>query len=428
MADELMTYQQFLRTFGRKPSPESEKLYQEFRKAGGSPQTALTQPGAILPPEKAGQVIAQAAKDQTIKKDAEKITSTLPKSANEVDKFKQLEKAKNLSDTEADYNTWLQTTGQENNPDSRLAYEAIKGTKPIAGVTDEVIPDNDPRIQLDTTMSGSSYPEWLKDTQGGVDSQKARSDYVSLLGTGGTPAASSPEKNIQGPPAIKPIEPVSEIAPPKAVGAADGVPIAATPEQQGAVSPEVAKGSSEVIENVVADTGLGTKKDPAKIDWNKVGEIAKDTGQSVIGILQSAIAGWLAAKQDRGLDFENETILGKKAAEKRTIAGEQRKMQAEQETLNRQLAAQEKVTAGDRDWQMKLKTLDQNFQAEQQKIQMDFEQKMKQAMTDEQRAEAQKDRDAAMSRLQLQGKQAMDQMKVAGKATPGATADPLGLR
>lgn len=425
MADELMTYQQFLRTFGRKPSPESERLYQEFRKAGGSPEKALTKPGAILPPAQAGQVVAQAAKDQTIKKDAEKITSGLPQAANEVDKLKQLEKAKNLSDTEADYTTWLRETGQENNPDSRLAYESIKGVKPIASVTDEKILDNDPRIQLDPTITGASYPEWLAETQGGVDSQKARADYLALQGTGGA-APAAPEKNIQGPPQIAQVAPIPEITKPVAEGTTAAVEIPPLATQGDGGTPPI-KNSSEVIENVVADTGLGTKKDPAKIDWDKVGQIAKDTGQSVIGILQSAIAGWLAAKQERGLDFENETILGKKAAEKRTIAGEQRKMQAEQETLNRQLAAQEKVAIGERDWQMKLKVLDQNFQAEQQKIQRDFEEKQKAALTDEQRAEAQRDRDAAMARLQLQGKQAMDQMKAQGKA-PAAAADPLGLR
>lgn len=156
---------------------------------------------------------------------------------------------------------------------------------------------------------------------------------------------------------------------------------------------------------------------PHGIDWNKVGEIAKNTGKSVIDILQAAIAGRTAGLQGRALDFDKETLAGKEAIER-----------AEKDREDRAAAADEKSFNRGADLQKQLRQIDQDFAAGQDSLKMEYEDKIRNAQTAEDKAAKQLEYQQRLKELQISGQQRMAEIAAGKQPAKTGTGDSLGIR
>jgi hypothetical protein len=141
--------------------------------------------------------------------------------------------------------------------------------------------------------------------------------------------------------------------------------------------------------------------------WRQVGDIASKSGGDILGALQAPLAGWIAAKQGRALDYGKETSLG----------------------ANADKEAAQKEIKGQQDWQVKLQKLQQDFQAGQNAAEMDYKRAVDEANKLEKKEdrdsaikEAQKDRDAAYSRSLL------NVQPSAASTAPKAKVDVIGIK
>lgn len=177
--------------------------------------------------------------------------------------------------------------------------------------------------------------------------------------------------------------------------------------------PEGPTGGSPAPEVTLNKEVAPEKPKENPIDWDMVLKTAKNTGMDLLGVLQAGIAGSNAGYQKRPLDFENETILGRRDKQNREIAAEDKKNQSEASKLSNQ-----------QEFQKQLAYLNNNLQSQQQAVQNDFTQKMATAKTDTEVQQAKLDRDAALQRIYAQSAaQKQNQLP----AIPGS-ADRLGIR
>lgn len=188
---------------------------------------------------------------------------------------------------------------------------------------------------------------------------------------------------------------------------------------QGAIPPPPTKGSlGEAVAGPLPNVDV-SKKDVEKagFDWDKVKQVAVDTGLGILGVIQAAIAGRTAGLQGRNLDFANETIAGREMAKK---AAEESKLSDLDQRRQ------------DVDWQMQLKQIDQDFAAEQAGLARDFEIAMMQAKTDEDRAKmqaefAQRDKEQRAAAAQRMAEIAATSKPVTVVGLPGMPRDSLGI-
>lgn len=409
MADNLMSYQQFLNTFKYKDTPASEKLYeQKFRGNNLAP--------APKTPEKAPAYDALKDAKESANKAIQANPFLVAKTSAEAAKLPGALPYKSEADS---------TTAPRATPAAPVsaadAMRAVPGeyTYSELGAPTRVLEGSGNAANIDMKSGDVDYRRWL-DANGEKDSQYNYDLYMQLLA--GQPVDGSPAKVATG------------IAPPVTVPASESVAAPTEPvtgSERVPDRPEAMRQSSAMVERAVADTGLGKDKKPNEIDWNKVGEIAKETGQSVIGVLQAAIAGWVAGKQERALQYQDETILGRRDVQKNQVAAEQRKMANEQEMLGKQMEAQAKASGEERTWQMQMKELDRDFQSAQQKLEMAYNDKLSKAKTQEETDRINAEYAQEEKMLRLSGKQQSDQIAqraaLEGKKT-AASADPAGLR
>jgi hypothetical protein len=146
------------------------------------------------------------------------------------------------------------------------------------------------------------------------------------------------------------------------------------------------------------------EKNPG-VDWDKIGQIAKDTGMGILGVLQAALAGRTAGLEGRHLDM-NDTYIGKQG----NIKEAQKEKQSE------------------RDWQAQLAQVDRDFTAQQNQINQEFQAAMSQAKTDEEKQAAQLDYQQRLKELDITGKQRMNEIAASkGTAKNPVNLDPRGL-
>ena len=142
------------------------------------------------------------------------------------------------------------------------------------------------------------------------------------------------------------------------------------------------------------------------VDWDKIGQIAKDTGMGVLGVLQSAISGWLAAKQGQQFD-PNATVLGQYAQEKASISDRQREMQD------------------------KLAFLDatQKYQSDMAAVERAYQDAVRNETNAVNIKEAQKDRDARMREIQVQQDARLRELRMTAGMKDGVDIrDPMTIR
>lgn len=201
-----------------------------------------------------------------------------------------------------------------------------------------------------------------------------------------------------------PVQPIVQAAP----APVEITPVPAAPVEVGPVVPQI------------------TMEDkPKGIDWNKVGEIAKRTGGSILDVLQAAVAGRTAGLLGKTFNPATDTPAGIKAGKEQDAAAQKDAM-----TIQFGFAKQ-------------LKEMDQDFQQRQAQINQAYEDKRIAAEHDYQStrdaeaykramAQAQADRAAAMEQLNfargtaLQVERTRQGLPVTGG--PGvAGSDPAGL-
>ena len=166
---------------------------------------------------------------------------------------------------------------------------------------------------------------------------------------------------------------------PKAMPTAAGTPSVAGVVKDGGVPPSASApagvggpaaltpASVAQVANVPVRASDSSVLNNGAVDWDQMGRIAKTFGVSLLGLLQSPIAGYVAAKQGRGLDWQKETLLGQQEA---------------QEQLGKQAEKQQKQIVDPRGWEGQLAELNRQAQAKQAQADRDFERVMATAKTD----------------------------------------------
>jgi hypothetical protein len=179
------------------------------------------------------------------------------------------------------------------------------------------------------------------------------------------------------------------------------------PADQGATPPpRPASQTGEGVAGPLPPDVKVSKKEVQKagFDWDKVKQVAADTGLGILGVIQAAIAGRTAGLQGRNLDFANDTIIGrgeaKKAVEDARIAD-----------LDQQQIGM--------DWQMQLKQIDQDFSSGQAQLAREFDVAMSQAKTDEDRARMQAEFAQRDKEQRAAAAQRMAEIAASNKTAPG---------
>lgn len=154
----------------------------------------------------------------------------------------------------------------------------------------------------------------------------------------------------------------------------------------------------------------------AGFDWDKVKQVAKDTGLGILGVIQATIAARTAGLQGKTLDFDKDTLLGRQETKKATEDAKIADLDQQQKAM---------------DWQMQLKQIDQDFAAEQGALARDFDAAMSQAKTQEDRdrmqAEfAQRDKEQRAAAAQRMAEIAASSKNATG-GTAGMPRDSLGI-
>jgi hypothetical protein len=191
-----------------------------------------------------------------------------------------------------------------------------------------------------------------------------------------------------------------------------GEPVGAVPP------PRPATATSEGVAGPLPEDVKVTKKEVEKagFDWDKVGQIAKDTGMGILGVIQAAIAGRTAGLQGRNLDWDKDTMLGREE-------GKRAQEQARQDALSQ--------IEGDRDFQMQKMQADQQFAAEQNQLTQEYQAAMQAAKSEDEKAAMQAQFDQRWKELQVQGQQRLNEIAASRQTTKpaqgGGWSDSLGI-
>jgi len=158
------------------------------------------------------------------------------------------------------------------------------------------------------------------------------------------------------------------------------------------------------------------RPEPQGIDWEKVAAIAKSTGMSIIGVLQAAIAGNVAGRQGRQLDWAKDTLLGRNQAEQQAKDQEQRIADLDMQKMGKNA-----------DLETQLKMIDQAFAANQAAINREFEVKLQAAKTQEEKEQLSQQFAQRMKELQLTGAQRMQEIAAQQAGGKVVSSDPRGI-
>jgi hypothetical protein len=211
------------------------------------------------------------------------------------------------------------------------------------------------------------------------------------------------------------------------MGVSGAPPVAAS--KTGAISGEIKRDAQEQIGQIADSPALKKfvqsggesrelKKPEDKDFWSKVGQVAKDTGLGILGVLQAAMTASSSAQLGKSFDFKNDTLIGQTAAKKDRLAEIEQARKEQTEDFDK-----------GKSFQLQLKQIDQDFATQQAGLQREFEQKMKEAQTAEQKAAVQAEYRQREREIGLSGAQRLAEIQAQKKPEAGAaTADRLGIR
>jgi len=467
--EKKLSYDEFRKQFSLADGTEAQAKYSLFVKNGGTLKTALAAPGALNPlapkpvtipaeianakidPNSDGaKLLAQAKADREAKEgpsfragnaDTAALAATVPAS---------VANATTSTSDFPDYQSYLKMNGLKDTPEEQAKYKSLVLAQPAKSTLSkdrteaQTIPDmGEDKFTTEGTLKRSFWDELARNRDAlksmGLDfydfgSDKATTDQLEKVKAGNPKLWEEFVKNngklnlsIQEPKEAEPeIDPRFQ----------NKLNQVAEWDKQKPPAPLKPAEVAKVAEPALKDAGLtkegSTAKNP-EIDWDKVAKTAGEVGMSILGLLQAAIAGWVAAKQERAFDYESETMLGREGKEKRGIAAEQRRLQQEQELQKSEAATRATETEAatksrreeqqtERAWQLQVMDIQTRVRQAEQAAEQTYQDKVRAETNQIKIQEAQKERDAAIRIAQIQGKQAIDQIQARASAETGAVA------
>lgn len=472
--DRKLTYDEFRKKFSLTDGADAKAKYSEFVKNGGTLRTALSAPGAlqtgipdkavVVPPEIAkGKLTANPIADieaAKAKEDADYIAKKQAAGMLPMEKTVSAGSGPAIASTSStsdfpDYQAYLKMNGLKDTPEEKAKYQSLVLAQPDKSTLSKdkteaaTIPDmGEDKFTTEGTLKRSFWDELARNREAlqsmGLNfydfgSDKATAEQLEKVKAG------NPElwkQFIEGNGTLNlQVQKPKEAAQPE---------VKIDPRFQNNLNqvtewdkqkPPVklpTEDVGKVVGEAVKDTGLGkeNKKGETEIDWKKVEQIAKDTGMGILAILQGAIGGWLAARQNRMYDVNKENVGAMYFNDQRGIAAEQRRLAQEQELQaneaglrSKEQEAQTKTrredAATERAWQLQVLQIQQDVENARTAAERAYQDRVRAETNELKIKEAQKDRDAAIQQATIQGKQAIAQIQA--RATAETTAATGGV-
>lgn len=292
-----------------------------------------------------------------------------------------------------------------------------KGLTPAQALTEIVKPD--PKI----AAAGPVKLPSLADLNAGTNGP-SRDPRINIGTTGVAPAPLPDDSTVDAVSAPDPMPKSQSPGPVMQVQPKPAPPVQA-PSQPASPPVDIPQVPAAPVEIGPAVPQITMDEKPKGIDWNKVGEIAKRTGGSILDVLQAAVAGRTAGLLGKTFNPATDTPSGIKAGKEQDVA-------AQKDLMNTQFGFSKQLREMDQDFQQRQAAINQAYEDKRIAAEHDYQSTRDAEAYKRAMAQAQADRAAAMDQLKFSRETALQVERtrqglptVGGPAVAGA--DPAGL-